>query len=166
MLCEVRIQRLQEIPIDGCRLIYCPFKILRCVLLPASSNNLSVVRVRSDKLSHTAGSSYGNENVSMAISLSDLIAQKDALERQIREAQSQVKAEAVKQVHQLMAEHGLTAADLVVATSKKNGVKQGSKVAPKYRDPISGATWTGRGLKPKWLAQALQGGKALADFAI
>jgi hypothetical protein len=34
-----------------------------------------------------------------------------------------------------------------------------------YRDPESGQTWSGRGLKPKWLAEALAGGKTLADFA-
>lgn len=26
------------------------------------------------------------------------------------------------------------------------------KVAPKYRDPATGATWTGRGIAPKWIA--------------
>jgi len=34
-----------------------------------------------------------------------------------------------------------------------------------YRDPESGQTWSGRGLKPKWLAAALASGKTLADFA-
>ena len=102
----------------------------------------------------------------MAASLTDLIAQKDALERQIRDAQAKAKAEAVARVHQLMAEHGLTVADLVAAPSKKNGVKTGSKVAPKYRDPATGSTWTGRGLRPKWLAQALEAGKSLNDFTI
>lgn len=36
----------------------------------------------------------------------------------------------------------------------------------KYRDPASGASWTGRGLKPKWLAQALAAGKTLESFLI
>lgn len=35
-----------------------------------------------------------------------------------------------------------------------------------YRDPASGQTWTGRGLKPKWLAIALEQGKTLADFQV
>jgi len=102
----------------------------------------------------------------MAPSLSDLIAQKEALERQIREAQSSAKAEAIAKVKELMSQHGLTAADLVETPAKKNGVKAGSKVAPKYRDPATGSTWTGRGLKPKWLATALADGKSLEDFAI
>jgi DNA-binding protein H-NS len=102
----------------------------------------------------------------MAISLSDLIAQKDALERQIREAQIAAKANAVAQVRELMAQHGLTAADLIAPTRPKQGIKAGSKVRPKYRDPASGSTWSGRGLKPKWLSAALESGKSLQDFAI
>ena len=34
------------------------------------------------------------------------------------------------------------------------------KVAPKYRNPDNPSeTWAGRGLKPRWLAAALKGGK-------
>ena len=40
-------------------------------------------------------------------------------------------------------------------------------VAPKYRNPDNPAeTWAGRGLKPRWLAAAIKGGKKLEDFAI
>jgi DNA-binding protein H-NS len=41
------------------------------------------------------------------------------------------------------------------------------KVAPKYRNPENPSeTWAGRGLKPRWLAAALKGGKKLDDFMI
>lgn len=46
------------------------------------------------------------------------------------------------------------------------GADKRSVVAPKYRDPITGATWTGRGKQPKWLSQALVDGKNLTDFTI
>jgi DNA-binding protein H-NS len=36
----------------------------------------------------------------------------------------------------------------------------------KYRCAATGATWSGRGLKPTWLRVALDGGKQLADFEI
>jgi DNA-binding protein H-NS len=39
-------------------------------------------------------------------------------------------------------------------------------VAPKYRDPETGATWAGRGLKPRWLTAAIKSGKSLESFAI
>src|SRR5579864_6672657 len=41
------------------------------------------------------------------------------------------------------------------------------KVAPKYRNPDNPSeTWAGRGLRPRWLAAALKGGKKLEHFAI
>lgn len=101
----------------------------------------------------------------MQASLSELLAQKSALERAIREAQTADKAEAVERVRQLMSENGLTVADVAATATAKTG-GTGKKVAPKYRDPISGATWTGRGLKPKWLQAALAAGKSVTDFAI
>ncbi len=102
----------------------------------------------------------------MTVSLADLIAQKEALERQIQAARNTAMADAIAQVRKLMAEHGLTAADLAAKSPSKAGAPSGKKVAAKYRDPVSGATWTGRGLKPKWLSAALAAGKSLGDFAI
>lgn len=102
----------------------------------------------------------------MTVSLTDLIAQKEALERQIREAQTKAKVDAIAKVREVMDQYGLSTADLVAAPKRMNGVKPGAKVAPKYRDPVTGSTWTGRGLKPKWLASALSAGKSLDDFAI
>ncbi len=100
----------------------------------------------------------------MAVSLSELLAQKDALERQIQAARSTAKANAIAQVRQLMSEHGLTTADLAQKSILRS--PSGKKVAAKYRDPVSGSTWTGRGLRPKWLTSALATGKSLTDFAI
>jgi DNA-binding protein H-NS len=42
---------------------------------------------------------------------------------------------------------------------------KGRKVPPKYRGP-SGDTWAGRGAKPRWLVDAIKGGKKLDDFLI
>ena len=67
-----------------------------------------------------------------------------------------------------MAQHGLTLADLgtrppPAAPSK---ARSGGKVPAKYRDPATGQAWSGRGLHPKWLKQALANGAALAHFAV
>jgi len=40
------------------------------------------------------------------------------------------------------------------------------KIAPKYRGPASSDTWTGRGMKPRWLTNELNQGKKLEDFLI
>jgi DNA-binding protein H-NS len=39
------------------------------------------------------------------------------------------------------------------------------KVAAKYRGP-DGATWSGRGLKPRWLSAELTAGKNIEEFLI
>jgi DNA-binding protein H-NS len=41
------------------------------------------------------------------------------------------------------------------------------RVFPKYRNPTKPAeTWTGRGLRPRWLTAQLKSGKNLDDFRI
>lgn len=99
--------------------------------------------------------------------IQELLAQKAELEQQIQALSSAARADAIAQVKALMAEHGLTVADLAGggSTSAKRGSKPGSKVAAKYRD-ADGNTWSGRGLKPKWLKAAIASGKTLADFAV
>jgi DNA-binding protein H-NS len=48
--------------------------------------------------------------------------------------------------------YGITARDLGLDKVKvKSGPKTGNKIAAKYRDPASGATWSGRGKTPKWI---------------
>lgn len=93
--------------------------------------------------------------------LQDLIAQKAALEQQIAQVRKNELASAISQVRALVAEHGLSAADIFPSGKAKPAGKSTGKVAPKYRDPITGSTWTGRGLPPKWLK-----GKDKADYAI
>ena len=107
----------------------------------------------------------------MATRLSDLLAKKAELEQQIISLQREERGAAIAQVKALMAEHGLSLADLGSARSTASPAaapkgRTGAKVAPKYRDPASGQTWSGRGLHPKWLRQALEGGAQLGDFAI
>ncbi len=99
--------------------------------------------------------------------LKELLAQRAALERQIEEAGRAERSEAIAKVRSLMADHGLTAADLNSGRNAARGaVSKGSKVAAKYRDAQTGATWSGRGLQPNWLKTALSEGRNLGDFAV
>ncbi len=82
----------------------------------------------------------------------ELIAQKEALERQIVEAQRQAKADGIAKIRALMTEHGLTVAHLSEGRASGKSTGKGQKVSPKYRDPDTGKTWTGRGVAPKWIA--------------
>ena len=78
-----------------------------------------------------------------------------------------IRAEAIARVRSLMAEYGLTLADLgakaAPAARKPGG---GAKVPPKYRNAATGDTWSGRGLQPNWLKAALASGRKLDDFKV
>lgn len=99
--------------------------------------------------------------------LKDLIAQRDALDAQIASTKQSELAEAIQQIRDLMEQYKLTAADLSSTRAPRGSkVKAESKVAAKYQDKESGATWSGRGLKPKWLSAKIEGGGKLEDFAV
>jgi DNA-binding protein H-NS len=88
----------------------------------------------------------------------DLLAQKAQLESQIAQAQAEHKAEGIAAARALIQEHGLTTADVFPPQSQKTASKVG---AAKFRDPATGATWTGRGKPPNWIV-----GKERTPFVI
>ena len=94
----------------------------------------------------------------------ELLAQKAELDKQIELARKQELADAIAQIRGLMAQHGITMADL--AAKPVASASKGSKVAPKYRNAATGETCTGRGRQPKWVEAALASGKTLDDLAI
>ena len=99
--------------------------------------------------------------------LQELLAQKEVLERQIELTRKQAHADAIAKVRALMAEHGLTLADLSTRAAGKTASKApGTKVAAKYRNSATGDSWSGRGLQPKWLKAALAAGRKIEDFAV
>ena len=83
-------------------------------------------------------------------SYKELVKQREALEQQIQHARQQEMAGAVSQARALVAEFGLTAQD-VFPSGRARSATSGSKVAPKYRNPATGQTWTGRGKPPRWI---------------
>lgn len=108
-------------------------------------------------------------------SYQDLVAKRAALQqqqadldKQIAAARQSERAAVIDQIRALMAEHGLTMADLGTAKARVKAAKgsTGRKVAPKYRNAETGDTWSGRGLQPKWLKSALASGRKLTDFAL
>ncbi|KQR76630.1 hypothetical protein ASG35_16515 [Burkholderia sp. Leaf177] len=99
---------------------------------------------------------------------------------------------AVDQIRQIMLEHGLTTEDIEakakarrnakavkgsapktpLKTRRKAGGSLPGKSAPKYLHPKTGATWTGHGRAPAWIAQVkdrtkflIADGAAAADAA-
>jgi len=80
----------------------------------------------------------------------ELLKQREVLEQQIKDARQREIAQAVAQVRSLVAEFGLTAQD-VFPSGKARTSTVHAKVAAKYRNSATGATWTGRGKPPKWI---------------
>lgn len=93
--------------------------------------------------------------------LKDLKAQRQELDAKIEEMSKQARTEAVSSIRELVKEFELTSADIFEAPRKGGKAKSGTKIPAKYRDPVSGKEWTGRGISPAWLA-----GKAKEDFLI
>jgi len=98
--------------------------------------------------------------------LSDLLAQRAELEKKIADVQREQRASAIAKVKSMMAEYGLTLADLGTKSAAAPRASGGKKVAAKYRNSATGETWSGRGLKPNWLKAAMASGRTINDFAV
>lgn len=40
------------------------------------------------------------------------------------------------------------------------------RVLPKYRNPVTSETWSGRGKRPRWLVAAMKSGRKIEEFRI
>ena len=98
--------------------------------------------------------------------LSELLAQRAALEKQIADAQREQRSEAIGTIKSLMAEYGLTLADIGSRAASAPSRRSTGKVAAKYVNKATGESWSGRGLKPNWLKAAIASGRSLSDFAV
>jgi DNA-binding protein H-NS len=79
--------------------------------------------------------------------LESLLKEKADIDARIWQIRAEERAKTIEDIRTLMEQHGLTVRDLGGAKKTR---KLGS-VAAKYRDPASGATWSGRGRRPKWM---------------
>ena len=82
-----------------------------------------------------------------------------------RELEARKKSESViRDIHKVFEKHGITKRErsalldaaksggmASTRTPKRASKRKGVKVAPKYRCPTSGHTWTGRGRAPAWV---------------
>ena len=81
-------------------------------------------------------------------SYQELLAQRAALEQQIASARQAEVAEALQSIRTLVEAFGLTPRDVFPPATRQ---RKTASVAPKYRDPATGSTWTGRGKPPAWI---------------
>lgn len=91
-----------------------------------------------------------------------LLQQKAELEKKIDALIHHAKTDAIAETKAMVQQYGLTKEDVFPSTKSKPG-KAGKRSVgePKFRNPETGATWTGRGKPPKWIE-----GKDRASLAI
>lgn len=86
----------------------------------------------------------------------------------------QEKAEAIRQaeiaaviedVRAKIKAYNLTARDLGLSASDAGRIQRAAVIA-KYRDPVSGKTWTGRGVHPNWLKEYVAQGRTKDEFLV
>ncbi|KML57069.1 H-NS histone [Burkholderia cepacia] len=82
-----------------------------------------------------------------------LKAQADALAQQAEEARLAELDSIITVIREQIAEYGITP-DQLFGRQRAAASSTRAPVAPKYRDPKSGATWSGRGKAPQWIAGA------------
>ncbi|KAB7649399.1 H-NS family nucleoid-associated regulatory protein [Sutterella seckii] len=94
----------------------------------------------------------------------------DGLRQEIRDREARLHDEAVENIQNLIDQLKIKSTELRFAdqpSTKKGGViRPVNPVAPKYRNPESGETWSGRGRTPVWMTQAIEQGSKKEDFLI
>lgn len=103
--------------------------------------------------------------------LAELEAQRADIDAKIAAAKQAAKADAIARVRALMAELGVTQRMLGTRSqaaskpAKQRHTSAGKKVPAKYANQ-AGETWSGRGLQPKWLREAIAAGASLESFQV
>lgn len=83
----------------------------------------------------------------------ELKAQIARLQAQADEARRTELSNVIEEIRGKIAEYGLTAQDLGFAVAARRGrPPKKAPLPPKYQDPKSGNTWSGRGKPPKWIS--------------
>lgn len=83
----------------------------------------------------------------------ELKAQAEALAQQAEEARLAELGAIIASIRKQIAEYGITP-DQIFGRRRATASGERAPVAPKYRDPKTGATWSGRGKAPQWIAKA------------
>jgi DNA-binding protein H-NS len=98
----------------------------------------------------------------------ELLAQREALEMEIKSAMQAEKTAAIEKVRVLVVEFGLTAGDCGFGGKREKSGKSSRNsakrtVSVKYVGPV-GEAWSGRGRTPKWMAALEAQGRSRSEF--
>ncbi|MFM8444983.1 MAG: H-NS family nucleoid-associated regulatory protein [Methylococcus sp.] len=86
-------------------------------------------------------------------------------QRALKERQSSKRKEVIAKMREMAASIGVNIE--IIEGEKPVTGRRGGKVAPKYRNPHDPEqTWTGRGMKPRWLQALMDQGHEPSEFQI
>lgn len=91
------------------------------------------------------------------ISLDELEKEKARLEQEINRIKKTERKHKIKEIVQIMQLYSITLDEVNIAIN--------SNVA-KYRDDVTGQTWSGRGKKPAWVVALINNGGNIDDYLI
>ena len=83
--------------------------------------------------------------------LDRLLEQQELLSKHISTLLAAKKTQAIEECKTLIRTFSIDAHELFSTSAPKNTHAVTKKIAPKYKNPTTGETWSGRGLKPRWI---------------
>lgn len=100
-----------------------------------------------------------SEDSTLTADIFALEKQRSEIEKRIREARNAKRKDALAQVRNLVVTFDLTEQELLSVLHRRPVTVNG----PKYRDPVTGKTWTGQGKAPAWIKGAVDRTPFLID---
>lgn len=81
----------------------------------------------------------------------ELTAERERLDAEIKTKRDAQKASVIAQIKTVVDTYSIPVDELVEALGGLKSKRKGIKAKQKFRDPASGATWSGRGKEPAWI---------------
>lgn len=81
----------------------------------------------------------------------ELKAQADELMKRVEEARLAELETVIREIRARVAEYGLTSGQIFGRHNAPKTMRRKRTSMPRYRDPETGATWSGRGRAPRWI---------------
>lgn len=106
-------------------------------------------------------SDFPNVSAAMGERYLDMIKQYQSLKREIARIRQRETQQIISCIVEMMVVYEIDPHDVEVALSKRQRGGGRSKATPRYMDPVTGRTWTGRGRRPLWM-----GGRDPEDFLL
>jgi len=98
------------------------------------------------------------------LSEAELASMIETAQRALKERQDFKRKDMIHQIKEMAASVGL---EVDIREASKPAGRKGSKVPVKYQNPNNlSQKWTGRGMRPKWLASLLEQGHSIQDFEV